>query len=937
MTRRATLATLLLVLLVEPAAAADSLALPAGPVLGPDTLSAAHRTGMEAELSLLRAELAMRGMDWHAGETSFLRLTRDERDRRLLRRPWPQPVAAARGAGGERAPEDAPASLDWLERGLVTPVRDQGDCAAGWAYATTACLESAFLLARGFAGLPDFDLSEEQLLTCLAQSGFAGDCDGGWPEDALWFATSVGLVEEGCWPRGAGPRPCAAPCEEPLRRRHRFAESGIVCRAFDLEAVKRALRERGPLVTTMTVHAGFEAYAGGVYRACGPVTGFHALLLAGYDDMRRCFIVKNSWGEGWGLGGWCLVAYDAGCQFGDWTAWVRYDPVGPYAAMAVAGPLALTGEPVRFADRSLPAAAPIVEWEWDFDGDGRPDAAGPGPHEHVFREPGFMSPSLVVRDEEGREDRQVLVTGLEVIFDGPAWVVDAERGSPYGDGSPGDPFLRVQTALNAAADGDTILLRPGRYTGAMNSELAVPAGHVVLRGGGPPEDVILDGEGRARLLVLGPEAGEIEVRGLTFRDGFHPERGGAVLVEGAAPRFVGCRFVDNAVGEDPAAAGAAVWSDGSPRFEDCSFTGQASLGPGGAIQSAGGLLTLAGCGFEENRSATAGGAVAALAGSLTVRDCFFERNEAGRSGGALYLEGVGARLRRVLLAGNRAGTADGPRTAGGGALALGEEARLDLGSSILAGNRGPQGGALLVDGGEADLVHATFWGNTAGEAGGALAALAGTLRLVNSILWGDAAPADVEMHAAPGAVSARHCLVAGGWPGTDILDADPLFADPYGGNFHLDEQSPCLGAGDPAAGAGRDYDGLLRPRPPLSAPDLGASESPLGDSPAFSQATAPASLRFLGVYPNPFNPTATFSFVLPELADVSVLVYLPSGRLVAALAEREPMTAGSHSVSWTAHDAGGQPLASGLFLVRVDARYADGRQESEIHKAMLIK
>jgi len=933
--RHATLATFLLVLLVGPAAAADSLALPAGPVLGPDTLSVSHRAAMEAELSLLRAELAMRGMDWRAGETGFLRLTRAERDRRLLRRPWPQPVAAARSM--ERAPGDAPARLDWRERGLATPVRDQGDCAAGWAYAATACLESAFLLAMDGAGLTDIDLSEEQLLTCLAQSGFAGDCDGGWPEDALWFATSVGLVEEGCWPRGGDPRPCAAPCDEALRRRHRFAASGSVCRAFDLEAVKRALRERGPLVTTMTVHAGFEAYAGGVYRAAGPVTGFHALLLVGYDDARRCFIAKNSWGEDWGLGGWCLVAYDAGCQFGDWTAWAAYEPAGPYAAMAVAGPRALTGESVRFADRSLTAGPPLVDWEWDFDGDGQPDAAGPGPHEHVFREPGFVHPVLTVRDEEGREDRQVLAAGLEVVFDGPTWVVDAERGSPYGDGSPGDPFLRVQTGLNAAADGDTVLLRPGRYTGAMNRELAVPDRRVVLMGGGPPEDVVLDGEGIARLLVLGPGAGEIELRCLTFRGGFHPERGGAVLVEGAAPRFVGCRFTGNAVGEDPAAAGAAVWSDGGPTFEDCSFTGHVSLGPGGAVHCAGGLMVLAGCGFEDNRSATAGGAVAALAGSLVVRDCFFERNEAGRRGGALYLEGAGARLRRALLDGNRAGTAGGGGKAGGGALALGAASRLDLGSSILAGNAGPWGGALLVEGGEADLIHATFWGNAAVEAGGALAATAGETRLVNSILWGDTAPADGEIHAAPGAVAASHCLVAGGWPGTDILDADPLFADPYGGNFHLDEQSPCLGAGDPAAGTGRDYDGLLRPRPPMSLPDLGASESTLGGGPAFALAAPPAGLRFLGVYPNPFNPTATFSFVLPEPADVSVLVYLPSGRLVAALAEREPMTAGSHSVSWTARDASGQPLASGMFLVRVDARYADGRQESEIHKAMLIK
>lgn len=78
----------------------------------------------------------------------------------------------------------------------------------------------------------------------------------------------------------------------------------------DVEAVKRAL-QKGPLVTSMSVYADFMSYSSGVYKhTSGSYLGGHAISIVGYDDASQSFLIRNSWGEGWGEEGFGHVAYD---------------------------------------------------------------------------------------------------------------------------------------------------------------------------------------------------------------------------------------------------------------------------------------------------------------------------------------------------------------------------------------------------------------------------------------------------------------------------------------------------------------------------------------------------------------------------------------------------------------------------------------------------
>ena len=71
-------------------------------------------------------------------------------------------------------------------------------------------------------------------------------------------------------------------------------------------------------------------------------------------------------------------------------------------------------------------------------------------------------------------------------------------------------------------------------------------------------------------------------------------------------------------------------------------------------------------------------------------------------------------------------------------------------------------------------------------------------------------------------------------------------------------------------------------------------------------------------YPNPFNPGTTIPFSLPSDGTASLAIYDVSGRMVRTLVA-EPKTAGEHVASWNGRDDGGSLVASGVYLVRIEA------------------
>ena len=87
----------------------------------------------------------------------------------------------------------------------------------------------------------------------------------------------------------------------------------------------------------------------------------------------------------------------------------------------------------------------------------------------------------------------------------------------------------------------------------------------------------------------------------------------------------------------------------------------------------------------------------------------------------------------------------------------------------------------------------------------------------------------------------------------------------------------------------------------------------------------------LGNYPNPFNPTTSISFVLPNNSFVNLDVYNMKGQKVRSLAGGS-FTAGQHSIVWNGRDDNGSAVSSGVYFYRITTN-----EYTETKKMIMIK
>jgi len=259
------------------------------------------------DLDQIRDAIKIKGAKWHADKTSISVLSEKEKKMRLGNREDEDIIAQALSSP-KTSPipqiEGAPVTLDWRDAigiSYVSPVKNQGSCGSCWAFATTAGLESQYMISQG--GMP-IDLSEQILVSC---SGM-GSCSGGSSASASSYIRDVGLPLESCFKYTATNNLCSNACLD--WQNSTYTIKGWHSAGTTVNNIRSALYAYGPVVATMYVYNDFTSYRSGVYSyTTGSYLGAHAVLVVGYDDTQQAFIVKNSWGSGWGEAGYFMIAY----------------------------------------------------------------------------------------------------------------------------------------------------------------------------------------------------------------------------------------------------------------------------------------------------------------------------------------------------------------------------------------------------------------------------------------------------------------------------------------------------------------------------------------------------------------------------------------------------------------------------------------------------
>ena len=203
-----------------------------------------------------------------------------------------------------------PSAIDWRDNGgnYVSPPKDQESCGSCWAFAPIAELEARYCIAVNTPGY-FLDLSEQMLVSCVSVHY---GCGGGDPVAAAQFLKTRGAPSEQCFPYTAYDEDCASACSNWEEQAYRILSYAYVDNTVG--ALKTALLD-GPIQVAMNVYSDFYYYRSGVYEyAYGSDMGGHAILAVGYVDTPGqygggYFIAKNSWGPGWGDGGFFKVGY----------------------------------------------------------------------------------------------------------------------------------------------------------------------------------------------------------------------------------------------------------------------------------------------------------------------------------------------------------------------------------------------------------------------------------------------------------------------------------------------------------------------------------------------------------------------------------------------------------------------------------------------------
>lgn len=201
---------------------------------------------------------------------------------------------AADSDSGARLLASLPTSIDWRLLGKVTPVKDQGNCGSCWTFSTVGAIESLRLIVNSSATNSTANYSEQQLVNC---DSWNGACNGGDPVRAMNWEYFNGTTSATTYPYTSGKGSWTSGDSKCSSLPKAFQTFGAnLVKRYNTTDLMVAVNMQ-PVVVSVYADYMFS-YSSGLFNNCSNSSQNHAVLLVGYTS--DSWIIKNSWGTGWG-------------------------------------------------------------------------------------------------------------------------------------------------------------------------------------------------------------------------------------------------------------------------------------------------------------------------------------------------------------------------------------------------------------------------------------------------------------------------------------------------------------------------------------------------------------------------------------------------------------------------------------------------------------
>jgi len=209
--------------------------------------------------------------------------------------------------------------VNWVNHGYVTGVKNQGRCGSCYSFSATGALEGQWFKKKGKL----LSMSEQQLVDCSGRFGNHG-CRGGWYHACWNYIKSAGGIEGENDYRYTARQGWSCRAD---RSKFIATAAGSVGVTRGEDSLTQAIGSVGPISVAIDAgRPGFRSYHGGVFydRRCSKRPN-HAVLAVGYgsENGQAYYLVKNSWGTRYGLGGYIKMARNRGnlCAIASYAAY----------------------------------------------------------------------------------------------------------------------------------------------------------------------------------------------------------------------------------------------------------------------------------------------------------------------------------------------------------------------------------------------------------------------------------------------------------------------------------------------------------------------------------------------------------------------------------------------------------------------------------------